>query len=178
MTLRPGGLTQRGPALRAMIDRGLAVEASYGSSIEWTVNVYYERAPAGRYRRGEWGTSNDGSGAGGGGTNAVVSAWQVEHELDADEDALVMVRGEDLPFAARCARCAPLAKSLGACVDRIYANGAVFLCYPAWKLVADAWDGDAALRDLRCPTCGREAVREDGWAFWLRVRVAAHDEGA
>ena len=48
----------------------------------------------------------------------------------------------------------------------------------ASKLVADAWDGDAALRDLRCPTCGREAVREDGWPFWLRVRVAAHDEGA
>ena len=50
--------------------------------------------------------------------------------------------------------------------------------WPCVEARADAWDGDAALRDLRCPTCGREAVREDGWAFWLRVRVAAHDEGA
>ncbi|AKF08378.1 hypothetical protein DB32_005527 [Sandaracinus amylolyticus] len=172
----PGGLERLGPALRAMIDRGLAVEASWPATSDWMEHVLYEPGAHGRYVRGVSSTSNDGSGVGGvPGGRSFVDAPQVERELERS-DAIVVVLGRDRAFVARCSRCAPLADALGRRADRVYANGGVYLSASAWGLLARAWDGDAEVDRLRCPECGRHAEREARWAWRRTVFVAGRED--
>ncbi|UJR79033.1 Hypothetical protein I5071_10660 [Sandaracinus amylolyticus] len=172
----PGGLERLGPALRAMIDRGLAVEVSTQRAHEWITHVCFRPTAHGRYERSVSATSNDGSGFGGvpEGTS-FVDAPQVERELE-EGDAVVVVLDRDHAFVARCSRCAPLAQALGARPDRVYANGGVYLRASAWSELARAWGAEPEGALLRCPECGRHAEREARWRWQRAVFVAARED--
>ncbi len=75
--------------------RGLAVELTAPSSVEWTTHVRFDRAPGGRYLRSESSTANDGSGVAAPGPRTTVDGDALERAIDGDPDALVVVLGAD-----------------------------------------------------------------------------------